>query len=51
MKKKYWYLFTHTCCPLCGRGGKWKKRQYSKKPYDPDQRHIYKQVYDYCEQF
>ena len=50
-KRKYWYLFIYTACPLCGRGKIWKERKYSKKPKYPDQRHISKQVYDYCEQF
>lgn len=49
-KKKYWYRFTYEECPVCGSGDEYKERVYRKpKPKNVMKRHIYKQVWDYCE--
>lgn len=45
---KYWYLFTHFVCPLCGREGVYKERIYTIKPKDYWQRHIVNEAWDYC---
>jgi len=48
-KKKYWYRFFYEECPVCGSCNEWKERVYDKpKPEDPQERHVYKQVWDYC---
>jgi len=48
-KKKYWYKFWYRYCPLCGRTQTFKERQYSGKPKDMRERHIFEEVFDWCE--
>jgi len=35
MKKKYWYKIYIEECVVCGKQDKYKERQYSEKPKDP----------------
>lgn len=48
-KKGYWYEFFWIECPVCGRSSSYKERRYTKKPKDPEKRHHYEQVYDWCD--
>lgn len=47
--KGYWYKTFITECPVCGRGSKWRERQFTKKPKNPSKRISYTAVYDHCE--
>ena len=48
--KKYWYKFITEYCPLCGRDSAWKERIYGRpKPKKSENRHIFKEEWDYCE--
>jgi len=49
MIKTYWYKFWYHYCPLCGRTQTFKERQYSKKPKEGQKRHIFKEIFDWCE--
>ena len=46
MFKKYWYKYTYTECPICGRQDKIKERLYGEKPKDIELRHIF--IQDAC---
>lgn len=49
--KKYWYKFLMHWCPICGKETKWKERIYDRpKPKDIEDRHVYSEIYDYCDQ-
>lgn len=41
--KPHWYKCYYTECVLCGRGDKWRERQYTPKPEDQQKRHEYRQ--------
>lgn len=47
---KYWYFYYHIECPVCGRDSGYKERKYSPKPKKAEERHSYKQEYDYCQE-
>jgi len=49
-ERKYWYLFTYSYCPVCGREFAYPKvRVYDRpKPELYQDRHIVTEVYDYC---
>lgn len=44
----YWYKFTTLYCPVCGREEKYKERQYTEKPEDNLERHVFEDRYDWC---
>ena len=44
----HWYLTTIHECPVCGIQYGDKERIYGKKPANPQDRIIYKQEYDHC---
>ena len=46
---EYWYKIHIVECPVCGRGYKWRERQYISPPEDYRERYYYEQVYDYCD--
>jgi len=46
--KKYWYRTLIFYCPLCLREKVYRERVYTKKPKDYEDRIVYKELYDYC---
>lgn len=48
MNAKYWIKFTTRECPICGRGGEYRERQYTEKPKDPAERYKWVAMYDWC---
>jgi len=46
---KYWYKYYEYYCPQCGRTKIYKERIYDEpKPKRYKDRHIVKEVWDYC---
>ncbi len=45
---KYWILFTHIYCPMCGKETTYRDRMYTEKPKDSAERHKIEEQYDYC---
>ena len=48
-KKRYWYFFTVSECPVCGRGETVKERRYTKKPTSSGKRYSFETDYDWCD--
>lgn len=48
MSKPYWYLTTIVECPVCGSRYVEKKRMYTEKPTNLEDKTTYQQVYDWC---
>lgn len=48
-KGKYWYLYEHDICPVCGDADTYKERVYdSPKPTKHEDRHIITSSYCGC---
>lgn len=48
--KGYWILFEHWYCPLCGRESVSQTRVFDRpKPATWQERHIEKEVFDWCD--
>jgi len=47
--KKYWYFYWTQFCPVCGHEESGKERRYTKKPERWTQRHVFDEVYDWCD--
>ncbi len=45
----YWYLITHTVCPVCGREEVTRERQYTPRPDDWYKRNVWADGYDWCD--
>ena len=45
---KYWYFISVEYCPVCGRDDTWRERRYSPRPEKWEDRHSFKEVYDWC---
>ena len=52
LKKTYWYEYFIEYCPVCCRDDTYKIRVYDRpKPQNFNERHHFKEVYDYCDAF
>lgn len=45
MARRYWYLFHHCECPVCGADHSYKERVYKR----PVEAHRYEIYYDWCD--
>lgn len=46
--KKYWYMTYVEYCPVCGKEDTWRERRYTPRPEKWEDRHDFKEVYDWC---
>lgn len=47
--RRYYYIFVHSECPVCGRDHSYKYREYGKKPKEAQKLHRYEEHYDWCD--
>jgi hypothetical protein len=45
----YWYHISSYYCPICGRDDTFRERRYTPRPDRWEDRHEFKEVYDYCD--
>lgn len=47
----HWYFISTWECPICGRSKTYRERQYTPRPEAWEDRHEYREVWDYCDAF
>jgi len=46
--RPHWYFITVHYCPVCGFSEEFRERRYSSRPEKWEDRHEFKEMYDWC---